>query len=91
VPTSVATGTREQAASRERQTASAVQPLPAAPVAESAGLQFIQDNRENMNVRIDLGSVVPAGREVTLIFEYEGRTRIGPGRAAIKREACPRQ
>lgn len=41
------------------------------PVA-SDGLQFIQDNRENMNVRVDLGSVVPAGRPVTLVFEYEG-------------------
>ncbi|MFN0086957.1 MAG: M1 family aminopeptidase [Blastocatellia bacterium] len=36
------------------------------------GLQFIQDNRENMNVRIDLGTVVPAKQPVTLIFEYEG-------------------
>jgi tetratricopeptide (TPR) repeat protein len=36
------------------------------------GLQFIQDNRENMNVRIDLGSVVPAKQPLTLAFEYEG-------------------
>jgi len=36
------------------------------------GLQFIQDNRENMNVRIDLGNVVPAKQPVTLAFEYEG-------------------
>lgn len=42
------------------------------PPVEPQGLQFIQDNRENMNVRIDLGNVVPAGREVTLVFEYEG-------------------
>ncbi len=35
-------------------------------------LQFIQDNRENMNVRVDLGNVAPAGQPVTLIFEYEG-------------------
>jgi tetratricopeptide (TPR) repeat protein len=36
------------------------------------GLQFIQDNRENMNVRVDLGAVVPANQAVTLVFEYEG-------------------
>lgn len=42
------------------------------PAAQPAGLSFIQDNRENMNVRIDLGSVVPAGQEVTLAFEYGG-------------------
>lgn len=38
----------------------------------SDSLQFIQDNRENMNVRIDLGDVVPAKQPVTLAFEYEG-------------------
>ncbi len=38
----------------------------------SDGLQFIQDNRENMNVRVDLGDVVPAKQPVTLAFEYEG-------------------
>ena len=38
----------------------------------SSELQFIQDNRESMNVRVDLGSVAPAGQPVTLIFEYEG-------------------
>lgn len=40
--------------------------------AQSEGLQFIQDNRENMNVRVDLGNVVPAKQPVTLLFEYEG-------------------
>jgi tetratricopeptide (TPR) repeat protein len=35
-------------------------------------LQFIQDNRENMNVRVDLGNVVPANQPVVLVFEYEG-------------------
>jgi tetratricopeptide (TPR) repeat protein len=35
-------------------------------------LQFVQDNRENMNVRVDLGSVVPAKQPITIIFEYEG-------------------
>src|SRR5262245_1042223 len=38
----------------------------------SDSLQFIQDNRENMNVRIDLGNVVPAKQPLTLAFEYEG-------------------
>lgn len=43
------------------------------PAANAAdGLQFIQDNRENMNVRVDLGNVVPAKQPVTLVFEYEG-------------------
>src|SRR5262249_43395481 len=45
----------------------------------SDGLQFIQDNRENMNVRVDLGSVVPAGRPVTLLFEYEGALESSQG------------
>ncbi len=45
----------------------------AAPTpSDTDGLQFIQDNRENMNVRIDLGNVVPAKQPVTLVFEYEG-------------------
>jgi peptidase M1-like protein/tetratricopeptide repeat protein len=54
-------------------------PKPAPPKAKDAspqpatdGLQFIQDNRENMNVRIDLGNVVPAKQPLTLAFEYEG-------------------
>ena len=79
VPSALPPASRAAASSRGGQTAPAVQPLPAAPVAESAGLQFIQDNRENMNVRIDLGSVVPAGREVTLIFEYEGALESAQG------------
>lgn len=40
--------------------------------AQANVLQFVQDNRENMNVRVDLGSVVPAKQPVTIIFEYEG-------------------
>ncbi|HEV2664413.1 MAG TPA: M1 family aminopeptidase, partial [Blastocatellia bacterium] len=44
----------------------------ASPQPATDGLQFIQDNRENMNVRIDLGNVVPAKQPVTLAFEYEG-------------------
>ncbi|NBO64566.1 MAG: hypothetical protein EBU88_06940 [Acidobacteria bacterium] len=47
-------------------------PVTPAPVAEPQGLQFIQDSRENMNVRVDMGEVVAAGTEVTLLFEYEG-------------------
>ncbi|MBL8206583.1 MAG: tetratricopeptide repeat protein [Blastocatellia bacterium] len=46
---------------------------PAVPVAAPIStLQFVQDNRENMNVRVDLGSVVPAKQPITIIFEYEG-------------------
>lgn len=36
------------------------------------GIQFIQDQKENMNVRIDLGSIKPANQPLTLVFEYEG-------------------
>jgi len=43
------------------------------------GLQFIQDNRENMNVRVDLGNVVPAKQPVTLLFEYEGALESSQG------------
>jgi tetratricopeptide (TPR) repeat protein len=59
--------------------ARAQSPKPAPPKAKDPtaqptpdGLQFIQDNRENMNVRIDLGAVVPAKQPLTLAFEYEG-------------------
>lgn len=48
-------------------------------VQEVPGLQFIQDVRENMNVRIDLGSVVPSGKPVTLAFEYEGALESAQG------------
>jgi tetratricopeptide (TPR) repeat protein len=44
----------------------------AAAAAQPVVLQFVQDNRENMNVRVDLGSVVPAKQPITIIFEYEG-------------------
>ncbi len=40
--------------------------------ATPAALQFIQDQRENMNVRIDLGGMAHKGQPVTLVFEYEG-------------------
>jgi tetratricopeptide (TPR) repeat protein len=48
-------------------------------VQEVPGLQFIQDSRENMNVRVDLGSVTPAGKPVTLVFEYEGALESAQG------------
>ena len=50
---------------------------PAQPASD--GLQFIQDNRENMNVRVDLGSVVPAKQPITLAFEYEGALESAQG------------
>ena len=50
---------------------------PATPAPE--GLQFIQDNRENMNVRVDLGNVVPAKQPITLAFEYEGALESAQG------------
>src|SRR5262245_9602931 len=50
---------------------------PAQPAPDS--LQFIQDNRENMNVRVDLGGVVPAKQPVTLAFEYEGALESAQG------------
>jgi aminopeptidase N len=46
---------------------------------EPQGLQFIQDSRENMNVRVDLGGVAPAKQPVTLIFEYEGALESSQG------------
>lgn len=42
------------------------------PGLQGSELQFIQDSRENLNVRIDLGAVMPAGMPITLSFEYEG-------------------
>lgn len=45
----------------------------------AAGLQFIQDNREAMNVRVDLGSVMPARQPITLVFEYEGALESAQG------------
>lgn len=48
-------------------------------VQEVPGLQFIQDSRENMNVRVDLGSVAQAGKPVTLVFEYEGALESAQG------------
>jgi len=59
-------------------------PAPATTTATTAQLgvgelQFIQDNRENMNVRVDLGAVVPARQPVTLAFEYEGALESSQG------------
>jgi tetratricopeptide (TPR) repeat protein len=42
-------------------------------------LQFIQDSRESFNVRVDLGGVVPGGKPVTLVFEYEGALESAQG------------
>jgi tetratricopeptide (TPR) repeat protein len=47
-------------------------PAPKTATPPTTELQFVQDNRENMNVRVDLGSVVPAKQPVTIVFEYEG-------------------
>ncbi len=47
-------------------------PKASAPATTTSDLQFVQDNRENMNVRVDLGSVVPAKQPITIVFEYEG-------------------
>ena len=64
---------KPQSGSTAKPTDKAPQSAPAAPLpAGAAELQFIQDNRENMNVRVDLGAVMPAGKPVTLRFEYEG-------------------
>lgn len=46
---------------------------------ENPGLQFIQDAKENMNVRVDLGSVAKSGQPVTLVFEYEGALESAQG------------
>lgn len=51
-------------------------PVPTPSILE---LQFIQDNREKNDVRIDLGSVVPANQAVTLLFEYEGALESAQG------------
>ncbi|HMV50979.1 MAG TPA: M1 family aminopeptidase [Blastocatellia bacterium] len=42
-------------------------------------LQFIQDARENMNVRVDLGTVAPARQPLTLVFEYQGALESAQG------------
>ena len=57
----------------QKTTAPASKPTtPATAAPPPTVLQFVQDNRENMNVRVDLGSVVPAKQPVTIIFDYEG-------------------
>lgn len=75
----VAPATRGQnlkpVAQKPKGAAATAQPAQSAP----GELQFIQDNRENMNVRVDLGSVVPAGQPVTLVFEYEGALESSQG------------
>lgn len=59
-------------------TKASVTPTPA-PTPAGLELQFIQDNREKMDVRIDLGSVAPANQPVTLAFEYEGALESAQG------------
>ena len=49
------------------------------PASEQSGLQFIQDNREAMNVRVDLGGMVKGKQPVTLVFEYEGALETSQG------------
>ena len=71
-PATPAKGTKEKKRELSAPNPAAGEPTAAEPASQPAGLSFIQDNRENMNVRIDLGSVVPAGQEVTLAFEYGG-------------------
>lgn len=77
VPTVAARpNTREAKASKPASVKAAPTP---APTPASLELQFIQDNREKMEVRIDLGSVVPANQPVTLVFEYEGALESAQG------------
>ncbi|MFN7944843.1 MAG: M1 family aminopeptidase [Blastocatellia bacterium] len=69
--TPVSTGSKQKPAPRGKT------PEPATGTAKpgattATGLQFIQDQRENMNVRIDLGGMAHKGQPVTLVFEYEG-------------------
>ncbi len=59
-------------------TTAAKAPTPA-PTPSTLELQFIQDNREKNDVRIDLGSVVAANQPVTLLFEYEGALESAQG------------
>lgn len=60
------------ATSKANQTGKDAKTAKDAPAAQSLELTFIQDSRENLNVRVDLGRVVPRAQPVTLIFEYEG-------------------
>src|SRR5262249_36212284 len=59
--------------------ASARNAAPTEPSQMSGGLQFVQDSRENMNVRVDLGTVFPKGQPVILVFEYEGALESAQG------------
>ena len=84
IPVSSTPAKKESAQKKNQQSsqssAAAGTPVVSAPQSGQAGeLQFIQDNRESMNVRVDLGSVVPAGRPVTLRFEYEGALESAQG------------
>lgn len=70
---------RETTERRGNRAAASASPATPPPPEEPQGLQFIQDNRENMDVRIDLGSVVKANTEVILVFEYEGALESAQG------------
>jgi tetratricopeptide (TPR) repeat protein len=59
--------------------ASSRTPLATEPPTQQGGLQFVQDSRENMNVRVDLGRVLPKGQPVTLVFDYEGALESSQG------------
>jgi tetratricopeptide (TPR) repeat protein len=56
-----------------------VSAVPSQAAPKTAELQFIQDRSENMNVRIDLGGMMPARQPVTLVFEYEGALESAQG------------
>ncbi len=79
---------RKPAANAAKPTAKAT-PTPAAktpaanakatPTPAPGDLQFIQDQKEKMEVRVDLGSVVPSKQPVTLAFEYDGALETSQG------------
>ncbi len=46
-------------------------------VETGAALTFLQDRFDQLNVRVDLGKMVEAGTQLTLLFEYAGALR-GP-------------
>ena len=51
----------------------------ATPTPAPGDLPFIQDQKEKMEVRVDLGSVVPSKQPVTLAFEYDGALETSQG------------
>ena len=59
--------------------ATKIAPAPVPATTAPGNLQFIQDSRESMNVRVDLGGVVQAKSTITLVFEYEGALESAQG------------